>query len=118
MNRQEPDKYLRERRTSMRFSIQAPAVATIGAREIWAFTRDISTRAVYLRTEGEEEKPSIGEPLDFLIKILPSLSFSKPCFIKGRGRTVRIDDLEGNETGIVVEILAYRIESQALHEDR
>lgn len=113
MDRQEPEEYLGERRTSKRFRIQAPAVATVGNQEIWAFTRNISTHALYLITGGDEQKPSIGERLDFLIKIPPSLSFSKPCFIKGCGRTIRIDDLEGNETGVVVEILAYDIESGA-----
>jgi len=104
-----------EKRTSTRFRIHAPAVATVGDREIWAFTREISTRAVYFRTAGEEEGPPIGEPLDFLIKIPPSMSHSKPCFIKGRGRTIRIDDLGAEETGVVVEILEYDIESEPAH---
>jgi hypothetical protein len=96
-----------ESRTGTRFRIQVPAVAIIGSREILAFTKDISTRAVYLWMTGEPEKPSIGEPLDFLIKIPPSLSYPKPCFIKGRGRTIRIDDLGDDKTGLVVEILEY-----------
>lgn len=93
----------------MRFNIQAPMILTIGSREIWAFTRDISTRAVYLRMDADDEKPSLGQELDFVIKILPSMSLSEPRFIKGRGRVIRIDDLEGNETGMVVEILDYDI---------
>ena len=111
MNQQEPE----DRRTSTRFRIHAPAVATVGDREIWAFTREISTRAVYFRTAEEGENPSIGEPLDFLIKIPPSMSYSKPCFIKGRGRTLRIDDLGGEETGVVVEMLEYDIGSERVH---
>jgi len=111
MNQQEPE----DRRTSTRFRIQAPAVVTIGGRDIWAFTKEISTLAVYFRTAGEGEKPPLGEPLDFLIKIPPSLSYSKPCFIKGRGRTIRIDELGGEETGVVVEILEYAIESGLVH---
>ena len=111
MNQQETE----DRRTSTRFRIQAPAVATIGTREICAFTRDISTRAVYFRIAGQEEKPPIGEPLQFVIKILPSMSYSKPCFIKGRGATIRVDDLEGNESGVVVEILEYDIESEPVY---
>lgn len=109
MNQQESD----DRRTSTRFRIQAPAVATIGGRETWAFTKDISTRVVYLRTAGLGEKPPIDEPVDFLIKIPPSMSYSKPIFIKGRGRTIRVDELGGDETGIVVEILEYNIESES-----
>ena len=116
MNWREPEEHLGERRTSMRFDIQAPAIATIGSREIWAFTRDISTHAIYLRIDGDDEKLSTGQELDFVIKIMPSMNFSEPRFIKGRGRTIRIDDLEGNETGIVVQILDYRIESPAVHE--
>jgi PilZ domain len=107
MNQQEPE----DRRTSTRFRIQAPAVATIGSREISAITKDISTRAVYFRTAGEPEMPSIGESLDFLIKIPPSISYPKPSFITGRGRTIRIDDRGGDETGLVVEILEYDIGS-------
>ncbi|PWU05651.1 MAG: hypothetical protein C5B47_08685 [Verrucomicrobia bacterium] len=116
MNRQDPEETLCDRRTSARFIIQAPAVATIGGREIWAFTKEISTRAVYLRVGGEEEKPSVGELLEFEIKIPPTMSFSKPCFIKGRGRSIRVEDLEGYETGVVVEILEYEIETQDMHQ--
>jgi len=111
MNQDGPE----EKRTSTRFRIHAPAVATIAGREIWAFTTEISTRAIYFRTAGEEESPPIGEPLDFLIKIPPSMSYSKPCFIKGHGRTLRIDDLGAEETGVVVEILEYDIESELAH---
>lgn len=113
MNLQNQEEFPGERRASIRFSIQAPAVATMDAREIWAFTKSISTRAVYLSTGAEEERPSIGEPLNFVIKIPPSMSFSKPCFIRGRGRTVRVDELDPDQIGIVVEILDYAIESQS-----
>jgi len=116
MNQQGSDESLGERRASTRFRIQAPAVATIKNREIWAFTREISTRAVYFRTVGEEELPPIGEILDFVIKIPPSMSFSKPCFITGRGRTIRVDSLGGDESGVVAEILEYCIESGSLHD--
>ena len=114
MNQQGPES-IGERRTSTRFRIQAPAVATVGTREIAAFTRDISTRAVYFKTAGEEERPPIGELFDFIIKIPPAMRFSKPCFIKGRGRTVRVDNLGGNESGVVVEILEYDIERESAY---
>jgi hypothetical protein len=104
-----------DQQRSTRFRVQAPAIATIRNREILAFTKDISTRAVYLRMVGEPEKPSIGEPLDFFITIPPSLSYPKLCCIKGWGRTIRIDDLGGDETGLAVEILAYDIASELVH---
>lgn len=112
MSQQGSEESIGERRTSTRFRIHAPAIVKLGAREIWAFSRDISTRAVYFRTVGEEETPPIGQVLEFVIKIPPSMSYSKPCFIKGRGHTIRIDDLGGDETGVVVEILDYDIESE------
>lgn len=105
-----------ERRASTRFKIHAAAVATLGTTEIWAFTRDISTRAVYFRTEGCEARRLIGETLSFLIKIPPSMSYSKPCFIRGRGRIIRIEDLEEEEAGLVVEISDYNIESGDIQE--
>jgi hypothetical protein len=118
MNQGGPAESVGERRTSVRFRIQAPAIATVGTREIWAFTRDISRRAVYFRTAEEEKgRPPIGELLEFLIKIPPSMGFSKPCFIKGRGRAIRIDNLAGNESGVVVEILEYDIGSESVHGD-
>lgn len=116
MNQQGPEQSLDERRMNARFSIQAPAVATFGNREIWAFTREISTRAIYFRTVGEDDRPPVGEVLEFVIKIPTSMSFSKPCFIRGRGRTVRIDDLGADESGVVVEILEYEIETESDHE--
>ena len=68
-------------------------------------------------TAGEEERPAIGEILDFVIKIPPSMSLLTPCFVKGRGRTLRVDDLGGDESGLVVEILEYDIERESEHKD-
>jgi len=104
-----------ERRTNRRFRIQAPAVAKIAGREIGAFASDMSASAVYFRTAGDEQKPSVDESLDFVIKLPPSMNYSKPRFIKGRGRTLRIDDLAGNETGVVVALLEYDIETESAH---
>ena len=112
MNEKGSEEFFGERRTSTRFRIQAPAVAAIGNREIWAFTRDMSTRAVYFMAAGDERKPQIGEVLEFHIKIPPSMSYYKPCFIKGRGRTIRLDDLSSDQSGFVVEIIEYEIESE------
>lgn len=113
MNRKGSEEGLDEKRASTRFRIQAPAIATVGNREIWAFMRDISTQAVYFRTAAGEEKPALGEFVNFLIKIPPTLSFSKPCFIRGRGRTIRFEDSDEDESGFVVEILEYDIESES-----
>lgn len=115
MNQQGPEENQGERRTSTRFRISAPALATVRNREIWAFTRDISARAFYFRTSEEENLP-LGEILDFIIKIPPTMSLSKPCFIKGRGRTIRVEDIDG-ELGVAVEILEYDIESERAHEN-
>ncbi len=103
---------MEEKRRSTRFRIPAPAIVTIGDREVWAFTREISTRAAYFRTAGEGDEPRTGERLEFLIKIPPSLSYAGPCFIKGWGHVHRIDELAGNERGFVVEILDYTIEAE------
>lgn len=89
----------------------------MGKQEIWAFTKDISTRSVYFRTAGEDDRPSIGDLLDFVIKIPPSMSYSMPCFIKGKGRTIRVDDLGGNEAGVVIEIIDLSIQSQTSPEN-
>ena len=113
MNGEETEDNLNERRMSTRFRIQAPAVAMVGQNELWAFTREISTRAVYLQTTGEEETPAVGDILEFVIKIPPSLSYSKTSFIKGRGRTIRVDDLGSHESGLAVEILEYGIGSES-----
>src|ERR1700746_3746611 len=99
MNRSSPGESVEEKRKSARFRIPAPAIVTIGNREVSAFTREISTQAAYFRTAGEGDKPCTGERLAFLITIPPSLSYSSPCFIKGWGHIHRIDDLAGNETG-------------------
>lgn len=116
MRQQEPEERVSERRASTRFRIQAPAVATFGSHEIWAFTRDISARAVYFTATGEEDIPAIGQLLEFVIKIPPSMNLSKPCFIKGRGRMIRLDILAGYESGLVVEILEYDIDSETVHD--
>jgi hypothetical protein len=112
MNRQDPETFGGERRASIRFGVQAPAVATIGNRDIQAITRDISTRAIHFRTAGDEQKPPIGELVAFSVKVPPSVGFSRPCFIKGRGRTIRIEDADG-EIGVVVELAEYEIQSRS-----
>lgn len=117
MDQQRREEAVEERRTSTRFNIQAPAITTIANKEVWAFTRDISTRAVYFKAAGEETLP-IGEFVDFVIKIPPSMVYFKPCFIRGRGRTIRVDDLGGDEWGFVVEILECDIETESIQEDR
>ena len=114
MDQRGREEFSDERRTSTRFKIQAPAIATISQREVWAFTRDISTRAVYFNVVGEDVVP-IGEFVDFVIKIPPSMVYFKPCFIRGRGRTIRFDDLGGDESGFVVEILECEIKTESVH---
>lgn len=118
MNQQKLQENRSEKRASTRFRIQAPAIATFGGRELWAFTRDISLQAVHFRTAGDDEVPRIGETIEFLIKIPPSMSLSTPWFISGRGRTIRIDDQPGYDTGIIVEMLDYEMGTQPTHSDQ
>ena len=106
-----------ERRKSKRFRIQAPAIAKVGRREIWAFTRDISSCGIYFRVAAEEDAPAVGESFDFMIKIPATMSFSKPCFITGRGDTIRTENATWDEIGIGAEISGYDILSELQEED-
>ena len=101
-----------ERRKNKRFRIQAPAIARVGNREIWAFTRDVSSSGVYFSVAEEDVGPPIGASLEFVIKIPPTIRYTKPCYIQGRARTVRIDTSDRDETGIAAEILEYAIQSE------
>lgn len=105
-----------EKRKNARFRIPAPAIVTVGNREILAFTRDISTCAAYFRTAGDDHKPLVGERMEFLIKIPPSITDSSVWCIKGSGHIHRVDDLAGNETGVVVAFFDYRIEPDSAYE--
>ena len=100
-------------RRGKRFSIQAPAVARIRNREIWAFTRDISTCGAYLSVAADEELPGVGEILDLVIKVPPTFTAARPCFITGRGRITRIEERQRDESGIAVEILDFAIQSES-----
>ena len=107
-----------DRRRSKRFNIQAPAIARIGNREIWAFTVNISTCGTYFSVAADDEIPSPGDVLDLVIKIPPTISSAKPCFITGRGKIVRADERQWDETGIAVEILEFEIQSELGVENR
>lgn len=100
-------------RRSKRFSIQAPAVARIRNREIWAFTRNVSTCGAYLSVAADEELPDVGEILDLVIKVPPTISAARPCFIVGRGRIIRTVERQWDESGIAVEILDFAIQSKS-----
>ena len=101
-----------DRRRSRRFSIQAPAVARFGNHEIWAFTRDISTCGAYLSVGVDEELPEVGEILNLVIKVPPTISAAKPCFITGRGRIIRVEGAKWDRSGLAVEIFNFAIQSQ------
>ena len=115
MSQQPPDAPVDERRGSMRFLIQAPAVVTVGGREIWAFTRNISTTGISFRIPADETAPSVGEIIDFVVKIPPTFNSSRHCFINGRGRTIRVDRAAWDETGVVVETYEYEICTEPVH---
>ena len=104
-----------ERRKKQRYEIQAPAVVTVESREIWVYTKEVSSCGIYFSVGEDDEWPSIGKPLDFVIKILPRVKCSKPCFIQGRARIIRIDQTDETETGIAVEILECAIQDKMPH---
>jgi hypothetical protein len=112
MNQQNFELRESNRRGSTRFGIRAPAVAKIGNHEIWAFTRDISTCGAYLNVGVVEDLPDVGEILDLVIKVPPTISSAKPCFITGRGRVIRIEDERPDNPGLAVEILDFAINSE------
>jgi len=117
MNEQDRVPQHTERRKHARYSIQAPTVATVGNREIWAFTKDVSTTSVYLRIEADETAPAAGDLIGFVIRIPPTMVATTPCFIRGQGRVIRTDRAAWGETGIAAEIIRFEIESSAATQD-
>lgn len=105
-----------DRRRSKRFGIQAPATAKTNCREIWAFTKDISTCGAYLCVAADEDIPEPGKILDIVIKVPPMMGSAKPCFITGRGQIIRIEQRQLDTSGIALEMLDFVIESE-LHTD-
>lgn len=101
-----------DRRRARRFNIQAPAIARIGNREIWVFTVNLSTGGTYFSVAADDEIPSPGEVLDFVIKIPPSINSAKPSFVIGRGRVLRAEERQWDERGIAVEILDFTIQGE------
>jgi len=101
-----------DRRRSKRFSILAPAVGRIGNHKVRAFTRDVSTRGAYLSLGADKELPDVGEILDLVIKVPPTISSARPCFITGRGRIIRTEGGQWDQSGIGVEILDFAIQSK------
>lgn len=94
-----------DRRKHPRLQVQAPALLMFGTREISAFTRDFSTFGVYFRVTAGEE-PRVGDPLDFLIEVPPSVTFPHERVILGRGRAVRVDSTGYRESGVAAQILS------------
>lgn len=97
-----------DRRGRPRFSINAPVTITIGAAEIPAYTRDLSSRGLYFYVTSAQDL-SVGQDLDLLIKLPPEVTLSTCCLIRCRGRLVRIEDTSTDLTGIGAEIIQFSI---------
>jgi hypothetical protein len=108
----------KDRRRSKRFGIQAPAVAKVRNREIWAFTKDISTCGAYLCVGVDEDLRDLGTILDIVIKVPPTIRSAKPCFITGRGKIIRIEHEQWDTAGIAVEIRDFAIQTEPHGEEQ
>ena len=95
-----------ERRVRQRFTTNAPVILTLGACEVSAFTRDLSSRGLYFYVASAEGF-SIGQKLDILVKLPPEITLSSLCQIRCQGRLVRIEGASNDLTGIAAEILHY-----------
>lgn len=102
-----------DRRRSKRFGIHAPAIARIKNRDIYAFTRDVSTLGTYLNGVGEEGLPEVGDMVDLTIKVPPVLGSAKTSCITGSGRVTRIEAGPYGEHGIALEIFDFAIQQKA-----
>ncbi len=101
-----------DRREWQRFSISVPLTLTMGAGEIPAYTRDLSSRGVYFYVASAGAL-SVDQTLDFLVTLPPEITLSACCRIRCRGRLIRMEDTTGYSTGIVAEILQYSILGEA-----
>ncbi len=102
-----------ERRRGKRYAIQAPAVARIGTREIWAFTKNVSSCGALFIMSADEELPDVGNTLELMIRVPQTISSARPCFIHGRGKIVRSEQRQWDEVGIAVDVLDFAIEREA-----
>jgi len=93
-----------ERRKRQRFSVNAPVTIAVAGREIPAFTRDMSSRGLYLYVNSVEGF-AIGQDIDLSIKLPPEITLSTFYTVRCEGQLIRIEDASNDMTGIAVEIL-------------
>jgi hypothetical protein len=101
-----------ERRQNERFKLNAPVILSNGFHEIQAYTRDMSSRGLYLYADSSEDF-QCGQNLDFLVKLPPEVTLSDFCTIQCRGRLVRLESTSSNLAGMAVDIIQYSILREA-----
>jgi hypothetical protein len=102
-----------DRRRSKRYRIYAPAIARLRERDISVFTRDVSTLGAYLNAAGTERLPEVGESVELIITVPPTINSVKSCCIIGRGIITRIERRPYGETGIAVEMADFAIQGES-----
>ena len=97
-----------DRRGSRRHKIRVPLTVILEDREIQTYTRDVSSRGVYLAVA---DSAMIDSNLQFLVDFPAEVATSTECRIRCRGRLVRREKTSRNvaETGLAVEILEYSL---------
>ena len=100
-----------DRRRRERFKTQAPLIATIGARKIPAFTRDLSNKGAYFYL-AVADSPEVGQDIEFVIELPPDVTLSDRCRIRCRGHVVRVENTSWGEAGVGVEIIDYAIQHE------
>lgn len=97
-----------DRRGSRRHKIRVPLTVILEDREIQTYTRDVSSRGVYLAVA---DSAMIDSNLQFLVDFPAEVATSTECRIRCKGRLVRREMTSRNvaETGLAVEILEYSL---------
>jgi|SRR5579859_2179902 len=98
-----------DRRDMARYKIVAPAILTVGVNDIWAIITDISARGIYLRTSETAATLTIGEILEFTVRINPIVTSARPSFLVGRGSIVRVELNSSNEVEMAIEVVEVEV---------
>jgi len=97
-----------DRRSTQRYSINAPLTIFIVDREIPAYTRDLSNRGVYFYLALSDCK-LIDSDFEFIVELPPEITLSTSCRIRCRGRANRKEETSINLAGVAAQILDYSI---------
>jgi hypothetical protein len=100
-----------DRRDKARYKIVAPAILKAGVNDIWAMTTDISARGIYFRTSETAATLTIGETLEFTVRITPIVTSARPSFLVGRGSIVRVELNSLNEVEMAIEVVEFEIDA-------